>query len=101
MKKAATAWALFNHKIIEPMYECKEALWVAEQLADRLGIGEMFREGHVTRDDWMQDMVASAQEAYPDFPSLEEFKKVGIYKVTSKPTVAFEVLPARPGCQSA
>lgn len=88
-EKGSHGWALFNHKIIEPMYESKEALWIAEQLADRLGIGDEFREGHMTREDWMKDMVASAQETYPDFPSFEEFKKVGIYKFVAKPSVAF------------
>ncbi len=95
--KGNHAWALFNHKIIEPMYECKEALWIAEQLADRLGLGDEFREGHMSREDWMQDMVKSAQESYPDFPSLEEFKKVGIYKVSSnKSTIAFADFRADP-----
>lgn len=87
-EKGSHAWALFNNKVIEPMYEAKEDLWVAEQLADRLGFGEEFRDGK-TRQDWLQGMVASAQESYPDFPSLEEFKKVGIYKVDTEPVVAF------------
>jgi anaerobic dimethyl sulfoxide reductase subunit A len=95
-EKGSHGWALFNHQIIEPMYECKGSLWIAEQLADRLGIGDIFREGHMNADDWMTDMVTSAQETYPDFPSLEEFKKVGIYKVVSKPTVAFQAFLADP-----
>lgn len=89
--KGNHAWVLFNHKVIEPMYEAKENLWVAEQLAEKLGLGDAFREGHTTRDDWMRDMVASTQKSIPDFPSLEDFKKVGIYKMPGgKPTVAFE-----------
>jgi len=96
-QKGNHAWVLFNHKVIEPMYECKDDVWIAEQLADRLGFGDEFRDGHKTRDDWMKDMVASAQASIPDFPSLEEFKKVGIYKTGgSKPFVAFAEFRADP-----
>jgi len=88
-EKGSHAWALFNNKVIEPMFEAKDDLWVAEQLADRLGLGDEFRDGHMSREDWLQDMVAGAQETYPDFPSLDEFRKVGIYKVDTDPVVAF------------
>ncbi len=89
--KGNHAWALFNHRIIEPMYEAKSSLWIAEQLANRLGIGDEFRDGHNTAEDWMRDMVASAQKNYGDFPSYEEFRDVGIYKVSSnKPTIPFK-----------
>jgi anaerobic dimethyl sulfoxide reductase subunit A len=96
-KAGGYAWALFNHQIIEPMFECKGILWIAEQVADRIGIGEQFREGHQTREDWMRDMVASAQQSIPDFPSLEDFRKVGIYRLRgSGPTVAFAEFRADP-----
>jgi anaerobic dimethyl sulfoxide reductase subunit A len=53
-------------------------------------MGDEFRDGHNTPEDWEKDIVASAQKSYPDFPSLEDFRKVGIYKVSSpKPTIAF------------
>lgn len=96
-EKGNHAWALFNHQLIEPMFESKPALWVAEQLADRLGLGDEFRDGHHTREDWMRDMVASAQQNYPDFPSLEEFRKVGIYKyVNENPVLPFTDFLADP-----
>ncbi|MCZ7549501.1 MAG: molybdopterin-dependent oxidoreductase [Anaerolineales bacterium] len=89
-EKGGRQFALFNHQVIEPMYESKNTLWVMEQLADRLGIGEEFRDGHMTRDDWMRDMIKVSQEAYPDFPSLEKFKEMGVYKITAdKVMVAF------------
>jgi anaerobic dimethyl sulfoxide reductase subunit A len=95
--KGNHAWALFNHKIIEPMYESQGIMWVAGQLADRLGLGDQFRDGHVTSDDWMRDMVATAQKAIADFPSLEDFKKTGIYKISSpNPIVAFADFRADP-----
>jgi anaerobic dimethyl sulfoxide reductase subunit A len=96
-EKGNHAWALFNHQVIQPMYETQPSLWVAEQLADRLGLGDDFRAGHNTPDDWMNDMIASAQKSYSDFPSLDDFRKTGIYKVSSKqPVIAFADFSADP-----
>lgn len=75
-------FVLFNHQLIEPMYEAKDVLWVAEQLADRLGLGNEFREGHTTREEWLRDIVAVARENNADFPTYEEFKEIGYYKKT-------------------
>jgi anaerobic dimethyl sulfoxide reductase subunit A len=75
-------FVLFNHKLIEPMYEAKDVLWVAEQLADRLGLGDAFREGHMTREEWLRDIVDVARENNEDFPTYEDFKKIGYYKKT-------------------
>jgi len=95
--KGNHSWVLFNHKIIEPMYECKDDLWIANQLADRLGLGDQFREGRQTRDDWMRDMVDGARKNIPNFPTLEEFKKIGYFKAEAgKPTVAFAEFRADP-----
>jgi anaerobic dimethyl sulfoxide reductase subunit A len=75
-------FAVFAQKMIDPMYECKDVLWVAEQLANRLGLGDAFRAGHATREDWLRDIVTATQKNYPDFPAYDEFKRVGIYKRT-------------------
>jgi anaerobic dimethyl sulfoxide reductase subunit A len=74
-------FAVFSHKLIEPLYESRDVLWVAEQLADRMGLGEEFREGHNSREDWLRDMVDVARENDENFPTYEEFKKMGVYKV--------------------
>ena len=95
--KGNHAWVLFNHQVIQPMYESKGIMWVAGQLADRLGLGDQFRDGHLTSDDWMRDMVATAQKAIPAFPSLEDFKKTGIYKISDpNPIIAFADFRADP-----
>ncbi len=96
-EKGNHAWVLYNHAVIEPMYECQPSLWIAEQLANRLGIGDDFRDGHTTAEDWTKDIIASAQQNYPDFPSEDEFKKVGIYKVSSdQPVISFADFVADP-----
>ncbi len=97
-EKGSTAWAIFNHKLIEPLYESKEIYWICDQLANRLGIGEQFRDGHKNKQAWLLDMVAEAKKKIPDFPSYEEFKKMGVYKIKAdKPIIAFEAFVKDPG----
>ena len=79
-----TAWAMYSHKVIEPLYEDKDEYWISEQIANRLGLGDAFRENHPTREDWMKEMVAAARAKHTDFPTYDEFKKVGIYKTTAQ-----------------
>lgn len=87
--KGNHAWVLFNHKLIDPMFEARDDVWIAEQLANRLGIGDAFREGRKSREDWIREMVASAQKNIPDFPSFEEFKKIGFFKISNpEPIIA-------------
>ncbi|MFH2039555.1 MAG: DMSO/selenate family reductase complex A subunit [Chloroflexota bacterium] len=76
-----SGYTAFSRQTIEPMFECGDTLWICEQLADRLGIGVEFREGHNSREDWLRDMVDVAREAQPDFPTYEEFRDVGVYRV--------------------
>jgi anaerobic dimethyl sulfoxide reductase subunit A len=87
--KGRHAWSLYNHKLIEPMYEAKDTLWIAEQLAERLDLTAAYQDGHAGREDWLRDMVASAQENHPDFPDYDTFKEVGLYKTAGKTSVAF------------
>ena len=76
-------WLMYSHQVVEPMFETRTDLWIAEQLAERLGFLEAYQDGHATREDWLREMVAVSQETYPDFPTFEEFKEQGIYKVFS------------------
>ncbi len=73
-------FAMFSHKLIEPLYETKDILWISEQLADLLGLGDQFRDGHNTREDWLHDIVAGAQAKDKNFPSYDDFKAAGVYK---------------------
>ena len=83
-------FAVFSHKLVDPMFEARDVLWIAEQLADRLGMGEEFRAGHNSREDWLREMVDVARENDPNFPTYEEFKEKGVYKVTGQgQSVAF------------
>lgn len=75
------AFAAFSHKLVEQPFETRDVLWICEQIANRLDVGNEFRDGHNNREDWLRDMVAVARENDPNFPTYEEFKATGIYKV--------------------
>jgi len=77
-------FAVYSHKLVDPLFESRDVLWIAEQLADRLGMGEEFREGRTSREDWLREMVDIARENDPNFPTYEEFKEKGIYKISGK-----------------
>lgn len=81
------AWLMYSHQVVEPMFETRPDLWIAEQVAERLGFLEEYQDGHTTREDWLREMVATSQDAYDDFPSFEEFKEQGIYKVFTEGSV--------------
>lgn len=76
------AWAMYSHQVIEPLFEDMSEIWMADQLADRLGLLDEFREGKETTEDWIRFMVDTAREGDPNFPTFEEFKEKGVYKVT-------------------
>ncbi|WP_238625842.1 DMSO/selenate family reductase complex A subunit [Aggregatilinea lenta] len=77
------AWAMYSHQVIEPLFEDMPEIWMADQLADRLGVLDAFREGKETTEDWIRFMVDTAREKDENFPTFEEFKEVGIYKKTT------------------
>ncbi|MBP1759603.1 MAG: anaerobic dimethyl sulfoxide reductase, subunit, DmsA/YnfE family [Firmicutes bacterium] len=83
-------YAVFNNKLVDPPFECRDEYdWMTE-VADKLGIKEKFTEGR-TREQWLHWIVAETQKANPGFPSYDEFKKMGIYKFKiDKPIIRFE-----------
>lgn len=83
-------YAIYHQKAIEPMYECKSVYEITSSLAERLGFGQKFTEGK-TEQEWLREAVKVAQEKHSDFPSFEEFRKAGIFKIApKKPVIAFE-----------
>ncbi len=63
-----------------------------DELAGLLGVQEQFHGCHASKEDWFKDMVVSAQESYPDFPSFEEFRErdlPGCWRNTTTPMASF------------
>lgn len=84
-----TAYAIYHQKAIEPLYECRSVYQVCSALAERLGFGRQYTEGK-TEQDWLRECVAVARRTHPDFPTFEEFRRQGIYRlVPEKPRIAF------------
>lgn len=82
-------YALFLNQVIEPLYEARNPYdWVSD-LAGRLGVRKAFTEGR-TDLDWLCAMVDVARQAWPGFPTFEEFRAKGVYKYRyPEPFIAF------------
>lgn len=81
--------ALYGQKLVEPLYDCKSMDEICLELAKRLGVEDKVDEGK-TREQYMREFVAVAQEGHPDFPSFEEFREKGIYKTKPQKIIAYE-----------
>ncbi|WP_019850410.1 DMSO/selenate family reductase complex A subunit [Desulfitobacterium sp. PCE1] len=87
--------ALYGQKLVDPLYECKGVYEICTELAKRLGVLDKFDEGK-SQEQYLRECVAVAQEAHPDFPSFEEFRKKGIYKTKPKKVIAYQAFVEDP-----
>jgi anaerobic dimethyl sulfoxide reductase subunit A len=83
-------YVIYQAAAVEPMFETKSVYEMCTEIARRMGVEEEFTEGR-THDDWLAYAVEQSRENNPDFPTLEELREMGIYKVknTGEPSVAF------------
>jgi anaerobic dimethyl sulfoxide reductase subunit A len=80
---------LFCHKVMDPPGEAKSDLWIADQVASRLGISD-FLEGK-TAEDWLRHSISTSPEAARDLQDLEGFKaKTILFHKVSRPVIAFK-----------
>ncbi|MED4354917.1 molybdopterin-dependent oxidoreductase [Schinkia azotoformans] len=90
-----TTWAPSQHAIlsqqcIESMYESKADYEWLTMLAKKLGIEQEFTEGK-TQMDWIKWSIEESRKKDPNFPTFEEFQKMGVYQVSlDKSYIAFE-----------
>jgi anaerobic dimethyl sulfoxide reductase subunit A len=82
-------YTIFCEQAIEPMFECRTVYEMCTEIAARLGVEETFTEGR-TQDEWLQFCVDATREKNPDFPELEAFRTMGIFKMKNPgmPSVA-------------
>ena len=87
-------WSFGQHvflsqKVVEPLYgSLTEYEWMT-MLAKELGIEKEFTEGR-TQDQWVQWMIEESKKLDPKFPSFEEMKKNGVYKMEENTVVTFK-----------
>lgn len=84
-------------KAIEPMFECRSVYDMCTEIAARLGVEEDFTEGR-TQDEWLEWAVEQTRENNPDFPTYDELREMGIYKVKNpgEPFVAYQAFREDP-----
>jgi anaerobic dimethyl sulfoxide reductase subunit A len=86
-------------QILNPYYESKSDYQICSEIADRLGIGDEYREGRNERE-WIGWIIEKYRMTkFPGIPDLDEFEasNVGVYAVPVKnPAVAFSEYRAEP-----
>ncbi|HZK85306.1 MAG TPA: DMSO/selenate family reductase complex A subunit [Desulfosporosinus sp.] len=94
-RSLSVGMAVFGHKLVEPLYDCRTPYDIFTDLADRFGLKDKFTEGK-TEEDFLKAAVTVAQAAHKDFPSYEEFKTKGIYKTKPIEVVAYKAFREDP-----
>ena len=81
---------IYMNKVIDPLYECKTDYEICAAIAEKLGLGDEYTQGR-TEEDWIKEFLKTTEEAYPDFPGYDEFKKKGVFvALYDQPSIAFE-----------
>ncbi|MEH7110266.1 DMSO/selenate family reductase complex A subunit [Bacillus sp. JJ1764] len=84
-------YVVLGEKTIEPLYECRDEYDVFAEIAGKLGLKEKFTEGKTTLDLVKESVKRTKKELDPDFPTFEEFRKMGVYHFKHKePLIAFK-----------
>jgi len=86
-------------KLVEPLGESKSDYRICAELAERLGIAEVYTEGRDERAwvDWILEEYRKTR--FPELPSLDEFeaKNLGVYAIPIiQPAIAFADFRADP-----
>ncbi|MGJ7920728.1 DMSO/selenate family reductase complex A subunit [Neobacillus sp. LXY-4] len=84
-------YVIFGDKVIDPLFECRNEYDVFAEIADKLGVKDKFTEGK-TALDWVKESIKrTKEEMHPDFPTFEEFRKMGVYYFKhDAPNIAFQ-----------
>ncbi len=84
-------YSIFCEQAIEPLYETMHVYDMCAEIAKRLGVEQEFTEGRSV-DDWIRYCLDETRKGNPDWPDYDEFKAMGIYKVTNPgdPFIAYK-----------
>jgi len=80
----------YGNKSIEPIFECRDDYdWILD-VANKLGLGEAFSEGHKNVAEWCESAYNLTRKKEPELPSFDEFKRRGVFKFKiTKKKIAF------------
>jgi len=71
-------YLLYDQQAVRPLFESRlEYEWIAA-VADKLGLGERFRQGRNSAKDWLSTCYeAHRKSVEPDLPPFEQFRRQG------------------------
>ncbi len=84
---------IYMPKVVEPAFESKSDYRICADIAEKLGVGDVFTEGRDERQ-WIEWIIENAYRPgwMPDIPTIDEFeaKNIGVYSVpVTEPAIAF------------
>ncbi|WP_119070409.1 DMSO/selenate family reductase complex A subunit [Aggregatilinea lenta] len=96
-----TSWVMgdtvyYMNKVIEPLFECKPDFEICALIADQLGLGDQYRDGKETHEDWIREWTAGLKDVDPTF-DFDTFKANGVHVVLyDKPAIGLSEFRADP-----
>lgn len=79
-------YSIIIDKAIEPLYDCKGIYEICTEVAKRMGVEQEFTEGR-TQEEWVAYTVEETRKNYPDMPSFEELREMGVWKMTGESVI--------------
>lgn len=79
-------YLLSNCRAVEPLFDTMPDYdWIC-MIADRMGLGELFRMGHSTTESWLRALYDEFCETKePELPAYDAFRKEGGYQYRKPP----------------
>ncbi len=86
----------YMNQAIEPLFEAKTDYEICAMIADKLGLGEKYRDGKETPEDWIREWTAGIKDVDPTF-DYDTFKQNGVHvTLYDKPHIALADFRADP-----
>ncbi|MBM7824270.1 anaerobic dimethyl sulfoxide reductase subunit A [Arcanobacterium pluranimalium] len=89
------AYGIVSEQAIEPLYECKSMFDICTELADKLGVKDVYTGGK-SREEWLRATIEASREKTPSLPTYDEWKKMGIYRENKGSTIPLKDFRADP-----
>lgn len=79
-------YTILADKAIEPLYDTKGIYEICTEVARRMGVEQEFTEGR-TQEDWVRLTVEETRRNYPDMPSFDDLREMGVWKTTGESVI--------------
>ncbi|HML20886.1 MAG TPA: molybdopterin-dependent oxidoreductase [Aggregatilinea sp.] len=86
----------YMNKAIEPLFEAMPDYEICAMIADKLGLGDQYRDGKESHEDWIREWTAGVKDMDPTF-DFDTFKANGLHVIYyDEPTIGLADFRADP-----